>query len=108
MAAAERRLGVTPFVYNSTMALNIKDPEAERLAREVAELTGESKTGAIRTALRERRQRLVLQQAGGDREQALRRLLEDEIWPSLPSGQLGHAPAAAEQDAILGYDRDGV
>lgn len=99
---------ITPFVYNSTMALNIKDPEAERLAREVAELTGESKTGAIRTALRERRQRLVLQRAGGDREQALRRLLKDEIWPSLPAGPLGRAPSADEQDAILGYDRDAL
>ncbi len=35
------------------MGLNIKDPETERLAAEIATLTGESKTGAIRTALRE-------------------------------------------------------
>jgi hypothetical protein len=30
------------------MALNIKDPETERLAAEVATLTGESKTAAVR------------------------------------------------------------
>src|SRR2546422_651603 len=42
------------------MALNIKDPETEQLAADVASLAGESKTAAIRQALRERRQRLVL------------------------------------------------
>jgi antitoxin VapB len=88
------------------MPLNIKDPETERLAREVATLTGESKTGAIRTALRERKVRLVLQQTSGDREHALRILLEEEVWPSLPSEILGHAPSAQEQDDILGYEDD--
>ena len=36
------------------MALNIKHPEATRLARELAELTGESLTDAVTTALRDR------------------------------------------------------
>jgi antitoxin VapB len=36
------------------MALNIKDPEADRLARELAALTGESITAAVTSALRER------------------------------------------------------
>ena len=31
------------------MALNIKDPETERLAAEVAAITGESKTRAVRS-----------------------------------------------------------
>ena len=90
------------------MALNIKDPETERLAREVARLTGESKTGAIRTALRERRQRLTLAGATRDRAEALRNLLEDEIWPSLPSEARGRAPTVAEQDELLGYGSGGV
>jgi antitoxin VapB len=34
--------------------LNIKDPEAHALARELAELTGESLTRAVTEALRER------------------------------------------------------
>lgn len=42
------------------MALNIKDAETERLASEIAALTGESKTGAVRQALSERKQRLLL------------------------------------------------
>ena len=37
------------------MALNIKNPEAEQLASEVAALTGETKTEAIRVALFERK-----------------------------------------------------
>lgn len=86
------------------MALNIKDAETERLAREVALLTGETKTGAIRTSLRERKQRLALQHASGDREGAMRALLEHEIWPSLPTGMRGHAPSPSEQDKILGYE----
>jgi antitoxin VapB len=36
------------------MALSIKDPEADRLAREVAKLTGETLTAAVVAALRER------------------------------------------------------
>lgn len=36
------------------MSLNIKDPEAERLAREVARRTGTTMTGAVIIALRER------------------------------------------------------
>ena len=36
------------------MALSIRDPETDRLARELAALTGESMTEAIRKALAER------------------------------------------------------
>jgi antitoxin VapB len=36
------------------MALSLKDPEADRLAREIADRTGETLTGAIVVALRER------------------------------------------------------
>ena len=39
------------------MSLNIKNDETCRLARELAELTGESMTGAITVALRERLER---------------------------------------------------
>ena len=38
----------------SGMALSIKDPEADRLAREVAKATGESLTTAVVQSLRER------------------------------------------------------
>ncbi len=39
------------------MSLNIKNEETCRLAAELAELTGETKTGAITVALRERLER---------------------------------------------------
>lgn len=39
------------------MSLNIKSPEADALVAELARLTGESKTGAVIVALRERLER---------------------------------------------------
>ena len=40
------------------MALNIKNEETYRLVRELADLTGESMTGAVTEAVRERLERL--------------------------------------------------
>jgi antitoxin VapB len=40
------------------MTLNIKDPEAHRLARAIARTTGETMTRAVTEALRERHERL--------------------------------------------------
>ena len=48
------------------MALSIKDPEAERLAREVARRTGETMTGAVVSALRERLAREERKAEDGD------------------------------------------
>jgi antitoxin VapB len=91
------------------MALNIKDRETERLAAEVAELTGDSKTGAVREALRERRDRLKLQ--GGRRTRKpgdTLRFLETEIWPLIPEEELDRPPMTkAEWEEILGYGREG-
>ena len=39
------------------MSLNIKNEDAHRLARELAELTGETMTGAVTIALKERLER---------------------------------------------------
>ena len=90
------------------MALNIKDAETERLAAEVAKLAGESKTGAIRIALRERKQRLELERPGSNHAGELRRWLEEEVWPELPPEQRGRAPSQEEQDKILGYGPHGA
>ena len=46
------------------MAMNIKNPEAERLAKEVAAITGENLTTAIVHALRERHERLRRERGG--------------------------------------------
>lgn len=89
------------------MALNIKNEEVERLAREVAEVTGETKTEAIRRALAERRERLGADE--GERPAArLRRFLEDELWPVIPERERGRRLTPSEQDEILGYGPEGV
>jgi antitoxin VapB len=87
------------------MALNIKDPETERLAAEVAALTGMTKTGAVRYALRQ-----VLEARSGPsvrrREERLTRFLEEEIWPLIPPDQLGRPLSKAEREEILGFGAD--
>ena len=90
------------------MALNIKDPETERLAAEVARLAGENKTRAIRTALAERRERLGLKVSRQGRRERLMRLLEQEIWPLVPRAVLGKRVTKKERERILGYGKDGV
>ena len=40
--------------------MNIKNPEARQLARELSEITGESVTEAVTTALRERLEEIVV------------------------------------------------
>jgi antitoxin VapB len=47
------------------MSLNVKHPEAHRLARELAELTGETLTHAVTVALRERLARERAAREGG-------------------------------------------
>lgn len=89
------------------MALNLKNSAVERLAAEVARLTGESKTEAIRRALEERRQRLKTPSIDERRARVLR-LLEKKIWPMLPAGERGRRPTQAEEDEILGFGPDGV
>lgn len=90
------------------MALNIKDPEVDRLAAEVARLAGENKTQAVRVALRERRERLRLRVARPDRAARLIRIYEEEIWPSLPPDVRGRPITKAEREEILGYGPEGA
>jgi antitoxin VapB len=88
--------------------LNIKNPTVERLAEEVAQLTGESKTEAIRKALEERLARLRFRLSGDDREKRLCRFLEQEVWPLVPADQLGKKLSRDEEDIILDYGPAGV
>jgi antitoxin VapB len=92
------------------MALNIKDKETEALVTEIAALTGETKTGAVRRAARERLERLRLQdQPKGVKQDAesMRRFFETEIWPLIPEELLGKSISKAEREEILGYGPDG-
>jgi len=82
------------------MALNIRNPETERLAADLAKLTGETKTEAVTKALRDRLRRLR-------RERATRSLADelDEIGKHCASLPVLD-PRSAEE--ILGYDENGV
>lgn len=82
------------------MAISLKDPEADRLAREVAGRTGETLTAAIIVALRERLARLK----GRRRRRPLRDELRDIARRCAALPTLDSRPA----DEILGYDERGL
>ena len=86
--------------YTYTMALNIRNPEAERLASELARQTGESKTEAVTKALRDRLARVR-------RERTKRRLADEleEIAEHCASLPVRDGRRAEE---ILGYDKAGL
>ncbi|MBV8400520.1 MAG: type II toxin-antitoxin system VapB family antitoxin [Acetobacteraceae bacterium] len=83
------------------MALSLKDKETDRLAREVAALTGETLTDAIRKALAERLERERLRR-GGSAWLADRLIEIGRHCAALPDIDKRSA------DEILGYDESGV
>jgi len=88
------------------MPLNIKNAEVERLVSEVAGLTGESKTEAVRQAMGERLRRLRLRVDDRARTERLDRFLIREVWSRVSDDE--RAPTKAEREAILGYGDSGV
>lgn len=88
------------------MALNIKNPEVERLAAEVARLTGSSKTEAIRQALLDRRERVAVLSSVESREESLLRFLRTRVWPQIPESAKRRL-TKEEEEAILGYGEFG-
>jgi antitoxin VapB len=85
------------------MAMHIRDRATERLAAELAALTGESRARAVKVALQERKQRLTLRAGRRDRGEALLRFLEQEVWPLVPRNVLGRRVTKRERERILGY-----
>ena len=90
------------------MALTIKNQEVERLAEEVARLSGQNKTQAVRQALEEKRDRLALRMSAAARTVQRRRFLEREIWADIPDELLDRPHDDTLDDEILGYGPDGV
>lgn len=90
------------------MALNIKNQDVESLLNELVQLTGESKTEAVRKALADRRQHLALHFGAGKRETHLLTFLQEEIWPQIPADQRGRCLTKREEEEILGYGEQGV
>ena len=89
-------------------AMNIKNEKVERLAEELANITGESKTAVILRALEERRERVANGVSRGRRMAQALAFLEREIWPSVPPRLLGRRVTKKEREQILGYRRSGV
>lgn len=87
-------------VYNRDMALSIKDPEADRLARELAARTGETLTEAVVVALRER----LARQAGRTGVIPLR----DEL--AAIRRRCAALPASGDRspEEIIGFDDRGL
>ena len=79
--------------------MSIKNPEADRLARELADATGESLTEAVVNALQERLERARRQRSAGV-AQRLRRLVAEVR--DIPVIDLRNA------DDIVGYDEHGL
>ena len=82
------------------MALNIKHPDADRLARQLATRTGESLTDAVLNALRERL----------GREEARRRAptLQRELAKIRQRCSALPVMDPRTADAIIGYDDHGL
>ncbi len=82
------------------MALNVRSEETEELAEALAKLTGETKTEAVRKALRDRLDRVRRERAGSRLADELDVIAEH--CASLPVRD----PRTAEE--ILGYDEHGL
>lgn len=87
------------------MALNIKNPTVERLAKEIAAITGETKTAAIKRALEDRKERVALRLSDSRRREHLLEFLARDIWPELPHGR---RISKSQKEAILGYGEKGI
>lgn len=83
------------------MSLNIKNEETCRLASELAQLTGETMTGAITVALRERLERERRERSVEARIQKLR-VIRKRCRSLLKDG-----PSAVEHGNFL-YDENGL
>ena len=82
------------------MALSIKNPETEQLARQVAQITGESLTEAIQKSLRERMERL--------HQQRKRQFRREEVEAILRRVDALPVLDARSPDEIIGYDEHGI
>lgn len=82
------------------MALSIRNEETEELAEALAKLTGETKTEAVRKALRDRLERV--------RRERTRRRLADEL--DAIADHCASLPVRDSRTAeeIIGYDEHGL
>jgi antitoxin VapB len=89
------------------MPINISNSSVEKLLDEITQLTGESRTEAVRKALEERRHRLARQATAHDAGELLT-FLQNEVWSQIPAAQSGVRLTKEEEERILGYGEQGV
>ena len=82
------------------MTLSIKNPQADRLARQLAAATGESLTDAVIQALRERLERITGRRRAAGLGDEIARIQE----------RIARLPRLDERsdEEILGYDEQGL
>ena len=81
------------------MHLNIKDPEAHKLAQQLAEETGETMTAAVTEALRERLDR-VLQRRNSDAMLAALRAISARSAEILKGPPIDHAELLYDENGL--------
>lgn len=80
------------------MALSIKDPETDVMARELAALTGQPITVAVRAALEDRLAAV----------RARRETVADDTWAIIERGRRRALLDTRTAEEILGYDSVGL
>jgi antitoxin VapB len=86
------------------MSMNVKNPEATRLIRELADATGESMTQALTTAVRERLDRIRAEQSSGNEADEIWGIVDD-LRSRLPAGHLDQDFDSLIYDEATGLPR---
>jgi antitoxin VapB len=81
-----------------SVSLNVKDPEAHRLAQAISRVTGESMTCVVREALRERFARIERRKGRASVEELL----------AIADRAAAHVKGPYGDHAALLYDEDGL
>jgi len=76
--------------------------------RRSGRVAGETKTGAIRRALLDRKARLAETEPTPEHVDGFQVFLEREVWPIVPADQIGRRLTRSEEDEILGYEEHGA
>jgi len=85
-------------MYRKAQSLNVKDPEARRLAQTIADQTGESLTQAVIEALRERHQRLQRTQGKASLQELM--AIAARAAKSFKGPQIDHAELLYDEDGL--------
>jgi antitoxin VapB len=88
-------------IYEQSMAVLIKDEEADHLIRELAQRTGETITDAVKQSVRERLQRVP----PSEDEVARRKRRLKELWAYFDS--LPRQNEHLTDDEVIGYNDEG-